>query len=255
MDQRFRSQGLNVDVVPGVVAPAGTPSYLACLMAHQNAVQSAKQSDAGNVLIFEDDVVFLQPWSWIKNALRDVPADYDLVRLCIITDGAYLRRHVKGQIFRSWRAFGTQCYLVNSRCYDTILGFPHTDPLDDQLNDAGLVQYAIHPIPVYHEIGSSYLGNPWLQSRDDLGSESMNREAAILVIDSALNQITAPYNTQLRIVQALSTLKDQAHTQELRFLRNVLEKLPVTRETAKNIAHALFVLSVDESSGKDVKPA
>ncbi len=246
MDQRFRSQRMTVELFPGVIARPDEEKYFACLRAHQNAVRAMKQLGAKNVLIFEDDVVFLKTWSWIKAALRDVPEDYDIVRLCVITDGAYTRKHIKAQVFRCWAAYGTQCYLLNAKAFDTVLSFPETDPYDSQLDEAGLVQYSIHPLPVFHELGSSLLGNAWLQTRDDLVSEPMNRETAVLVIDTALNELQAPVNIHLRIEQCLAVLRDQPQTQELRFLKTILDRVSVSRADAKRIAHAYFVLSTRE---------
>jgi len=245
MHHRFKGQGMNVSLVPGVEPKPGEERFLGCLRAHQNAVKYAKQKSLPAVAIFEDDVVFLQTWNWIKDKLKDVPEDFDLVRLSVITDGTYHRKHVDGNIFRCAQAFGTQAYVVHSKCFDRILALPETDPYDLQLSHAGLIEYSVHPMPLYHELGTSILGNPWQQTRDDFKKE-ITRDEAVQLIEQVLDKIVAPYQIQLRIMQSLSLLRERANTQELRFLRQVIDKTDVTKEQALQISQALFTLSLAE---------
>ena len=247
MNERFRQQRMKVELSPGVVPVSGEENFIGCLRAHKLAIARAKSDGLENILIFEDDVLFLKPWSWIQKQLLDVPDDYELVRLCIITDGVYLRKHVHNHVFRSWRAYGTQCYLVHSRCFDQILNFPETDAYDNQLANAGFVEYAVHPLPTYHEVGSSLIGNMSLQAREDFDSAVLTRSAALQIIDDALNRHKYIQATQLRIVHALERVKVKAHTQELRFLKSLIEKMEMSREEALQCSRALFVLSLQES--------
>ena len=140
MNERFAQQRIQVGLVPGVTPGPGEAPLVGAMRAHKNAILSAKESKLDNILIFEDDVVFLQPWSWISRQFLDVPQDYDLIRLCIITDGVYIRKHVKNHIYRCWRAYGSQCYVVNSKCYDRILDFPETDQYDNLLCQSNFIE-------------------------------------------------------------------------------------------------------------------
>lgn len=248
MNERFRQQKMKVELSPGVIPGPGEESWLGCLRAHKKAIAQAKNDKLKNILIFEDDVFFLKPWSWIQEQLKDLPEDFDLLRLGLTTDGVYIRKHIKNHIFKCQRAFGTQCYLVNSSCFEAILNLPESDPYDCQLAAANLKEYAIHPLPIYHELGSSYLGNLSMQLRDEPDLKLLTREQALDKIDSVLNTQLYPMNTQLRIAQALGRLKVKAKTQELRFLRSIIEKTVVSRADAIDLCRSLFILAIEEQS-------
>lgn len=247
MHKRFKEQNLQVELSPGMDPPQGKPGYVGCLLAHQKAVQRAKNAGCQNVLIFEDDVIFLEPWVNIEKELLHVPDDFDIVRFSIITDGLYRRKHVSGRVFRCWEAYGTQCYLLSRKCFDSILSFPLSDPYDEQLGSCGLVQYVIHPLPMYHELGSSLLGNIWMQVRDDFPGPTLSRSEAADIIDAFFLNKRFQLMTQMRIIQGLDTLRKGAHTQEIRFFKRLLESSESTREEAIELARALFTLATEET--------
>ncbi len=250
MRERFRRHSIQAVVSPGVVPEPGQKPFIGCLKAHQLAIANAKKDKLKNILIFEDDVVFTEDWSWIKEQLKDLPEDYDILRLCIVIEGCYKREHVKGHIFRCWNAYGTQCYLVNEKAFDKILSFPETDPYDDQLNSAGFIEYAIHPLPLYHELGTSLLGNLWQQTREDLWGKDMSRAEAVAFLDALFQRFKAPYNTHMRIIQALQALQERPLVQEIRFLKNLLEPVEMNREQAIEVSRALFALQLEDLSSK-----
>jgi GR25 family glycosyltransferase involved in LPS biosynthesis len=106
-------------------------SQRGCTLSHKEAVKKAKENNWKNVLIFEDDCVFIED---IKSELIKVEEfistndDWDMIFLGVNLNGPV---EVYNDIFYKLGAnFATaHSYIVNSRFYDNILDFSFNDYL------------------------------------------------------------------------------------------------------------------------------
>lgn len=116
---------------------------VSCTLSHQEIVKKAKEQELENVLIFEDDSVFLDCYQdYIKYCVEELKnVEWDIFYMggepnnyCDeISD--HLVQINNGGVFCN------HAYAVNKRFYDTFIGF---NPLQGEVIDAILLNYPCH---------------------------------------------------------------------------------------------------------------
>jgi GR25 family glycosyltransferase involved in LPS biosynthesis len=97
------------------------PGIIGCGQSHSGVVKEAKARGYNNVLVFEDDFMFLvskeEFWTLLDNAIKEAP-DYDVIMMgyAIINSTPFSETLVK-----IIEAQAGSAYLVNEKFYDTLI--------------------------------------------------------------------------------------------------------------------------------------
>lgn len=133
-----------------------------CHLSHAKSLQFAKDLEAENILIFEDDVEFFpNAVENLNQALVELPPDWDMLYL-----GANLDRYpayqISDHLAKLEGAFATHAYAINSRMYDILIRVNQDNNIIH--ND---VYYSDHVIP-YH---NCYITLPLVAGQRDSYSD------------------------------------------------------------------------------------
>jgi hypothetical protein len=125
--KEFEQAGIKerVERIPGTIVPEN-PCY-GNHLSHAFCLQRAKKSGAGNCLIFEDDIEWLNdPLDFKKTAPELKCLDWDLLYLGVNTekDCFQVTRHLAKLTF----AYSTHAYAINNSLFDVLIAL-NTDPL------------------------------------------------------------------------------------------------------------------------------
>ncbi len=142
-------EGILFERFPAITVGGGMDALrakeLGCMLSHLEVVRIAKERKLGNVLIFEDDVVF-RPyfkavWNDIVESVRKVPFD-----LFYFYDWNGAKSSQPGPLLRP--IVGTQCthaYAVGADYYDQFLQMPVAIAIDQALYLTECRKWAITP--------------------------------------------------------------------------------------------------------------
>lgn len=124
---QFEKAGINVERLPGVdgdnlvgVSRELHAGALGCAMSHAKAIKLAKQANASNVLVFEDDVVLADSFAdTILEHFNKLPDDWGMVYF----GGNHLGplHKLTDNIYQISHTYAMHCYCVNSKIFDLIL--------------------------------------------------------------------------------------------------------------------------------------
>jgi glycosyltransferase involved in cell wall biosynthesis len=88
-------------------------------LSHAQCIRMAKESGASNVLIFEDDLEWIQDPLLIKRAIQQLPDDWDLFYLGVNTEKTAYQ--VDYHIAKLTFAYSTHAYAVNHTLFDKLI--------------------------------------------------------------------------------------------------------------------------------------
>ena len=98
-----------------------SPGIIGCGQSHSGIVKEAKARGYKNVLLFEDDFMFLVPkeefWTLLQRALKEVP-DYDVIMLGY---GMNKSEPFSETLMKVLDAQAGSGYIVNEKFYDTLI--------------------------------------------------------------------------------------------------------------------------------------
>lgn len=125
---------------------------IGCRESHLNIIKKAKEEKLNNVLIFEDDVFFIDDnIKFISKTLEDLKnIDWDLFYLGATVDpNVGFMNKITDNIFKTNFAYTTHAYAINSKIFDKILDQAPYHPIID-------VFYCRNIVPM----GKSFIMNP-----------------------------------------------------------------------------------------------
>jgi GR25 family glycosyltransferase involved in LPS biosynthesis len=120
----FNKLGIETERFPGIVFTGTQDDYwnrcMGCHLSHLSIIKKAKELNLKNILIFEDDVKFINnPVEILSNALIQLPCEWDMFYL----GGNICRKMTKisENIAKLSHAQSTHAYAINGNFYDIIL--------------------------------------------------------------------------------------------------------------------------------------
>jgi GR25 family glycosyltransferase involved in LPS biosynthesis len=132
IEDEFRRMDLTVERFPAIEK---NPGMLGCHLSHIAVLKKARELDAPNVLIFEDDFQFLESKDVVHSQLKqffEQKIDYDVLFLAY---NVFDTIPVNELVSRSTNVQTAAGYLVNQRFYDTLITNLETAyPLLEQTN-------------------------------------------------------------------------------------------------------------------------
>ena len=115
----FADAGLDIEFVEGI---RDADPYTGCKKSHLKCVGLAKERGYKNLLVFEDDVVFIRPLNYLDKAIPELPEDWELFYLGIRLKKVP-RIHSK-HLLRVKAGKTTHAVAYNGRVFDLILANP-----------------------------------------------------------------------------------------------------------------------------------
>lgn len=147
---QFKKVGIkNVERFSAVKHEKGA---IGCRESHLNIIQKSKEEKLNNVLIFEDDVLFIEEnIPLITKTLEDLKkVDWDLFYLgATIDPNVGFMNKITDNLFKTNFAYTTHAYAINHSVFDKILNEAPYHPIID-------VFYCRNIVP----IGKSLIMNP-----------------------------------------------------------------------------------------------
>ena len=120
-EEQFKQLGIS-DRVEFFEAILSEPYWDGCRESHKECIRRAKEKGARNVLIFEEDVLFLhKDHKALEKCLDDLSkTDWDLFLLCGVV------KEVKSHVTENLclvNAYHTHAHALNRKFFDTVLSF------------------------------------------------------------------------------------------------------------------------------------
>jgi GR25 family glycosyltransferase involved in LPS biosynthesis len=163
----FKKVGL--DSVERFSAVKHDKGVIGCRESHLNIIKKAKENKLNNVLIFEDDIKFVdESIPYISNTLEQLnTTDWSLFYLGATVDPnvSYLTE-VSDNLVKTNFAYTTHAYAINSNVFDKILNEAPYHPIID-------VFYCRHIV----SMGNSLIMNPMLAIQQEGYSNIENHQA------------------------------------------------------------------------------
>jgi len=120
-DMDIQCKKLNIPVQYFLAKKHEKGGHIGCMESHYSVIQMAKNRRWREVLILEDDAVFLDRKEWPEITM---PSNYDFLYFgCNPLIGWKYRN----SLLKLIEAYATHAYLVSERVYDLILGKMNTD--------------------------------------------------------------------------------------------------------------------------------
>lgn len=142
---------------------------IGCRESHLSIIKKSKEENLKNVLIFEDDVFFIEENLLnIPKVLSDLKnIDWDLFYLgATIDPNVGFMNKITDNIFKTNFAYTTHAYAINNNIYDKILSEAPYHPIID-------VFYCRNIVPM----GKSFIMNPMLAIQQEGYSNIENHQA------------------------------------------------------------------------------
>ena len=116
------------------------PKPTGCWIAHRTAWAAVQLLPGDAFLILEDDAVFAADWrARVEQALRDVPADWDVLFVGSCCAGGRSQRRVQGQVYEVRWPQCLHAYVVRRKALGMMIattdGARATTPIDISLID------------------------------------------------------------------------------------------------------------------------
>ena len=105
---------------------------LAGAISHLNVIKKAKENNLKNVLIFEDDVEFIDNLEELfSEKIKNVPEDWDLIFFGGNHVGSLVK--INKDVYKMTWSYALQMYAINSKFFDQLIIFLETK-INDVLN-------------------------------------------------------------------------------------------------------------------------
>ncbi len=88
-------------------------------LSHSIAINSAKMSNCRNVLIFEDDIEWLENPLELKRAIPEIPDNWDMLYLGVNTEREVIQ--IDYHLAKLTFAYSTHAYAINSSMFDKLI--------------------------------------------------------------------------------------------------------------------------------------
>ena len=171
-EQEFNKHGLTVerfsavDGNPDKIVSKLTDGAIGCIKSHLNIIKLAKELNLKNVLIFEDDVEFIDDLNNIfQEYYKQIPTDWGLLYFGVNHNNLPLLKFTENLSFVK-HTYTTHAYAVNNRLYDMII-----ETLSNFENECDILLTKIQ------ELGNSYVFQPHLAWQRAGYSDILNVEA------------------------------------------------------------------------------
>lgn len=132
---RFSATDGNPENLPNNMIRPPIKGNLGCTISHLKILKFAKENNMENIMVFEDDVVFMENFNEKFNEyFKQVPNDWDMLYFCGNHQGGIkMINQNLGKIFGSYTAHS---YIMNKKVFDLYIS------LLEKLNDVVDVLYA-----------------------------------------------------------------------------------------------------------------
>ena len=135
INKKFSKLNLNYQLIEGVNGKniyneykdltSISPGQLGCLLSHINILKDAEKNNYENILIFEDDILFLKKFKYnmhkIFNIILKNEKEFDIIYLGCSQKHEWEDISIKNNYYKGYKMDGTFAMIINKRIFSNVI--------------------------------------------------------------------------------------------------------------------------------------